>query len=190
MAKRGPKLGEELRWGDQQICYPCGAWRAESSNSNGSRCFLLPSLEIPYLFAHCFSEAAANLPCQGSGMSKVSRRTSAISLLQAVCCPGRPFTLPPSGAGLHLWKEITSPCTPYLCCIWATGANLINTEETSWEQLSARIDLKENEKIIISTLGSFEANSLGRWSCQRVAFEKSRLFYWCPMSWIYSEEEG
>lgn len=50
----GPKLGEELRWGDLQICYPCGAWTAESSSSIGGRCFSLLSLEIPSLFAHCF----------------------------------------------------------------------------------------------------------------------------------------
>lgn len=145
--QKGPELGEELRWGDLQICYPCGAWRAGSSNcTSGSRCFPLPSLEIPYLFTHCFSEVAATLPCQGSGMSKVSRRTGVISLRQAMCCPRRPSTSPWSGAGLHLWKEITSPCEPYFCCITPTRANLINTEETSWEQLSARIDLSEERE--------------------------------------------
>lgn len=146
MAKRGPKLGEELRRGDPQISYPCGAWRDGSSNStSGSKCFSLPSLEIPYPFAHCFSKAAVTLPCQGSGVSKVSRRTGAVSLLQAACCPRRSSTSPWSGAGLHLRKEITSPCEPYLCCISATRANLINTEEAR-EQLSARIDLTEERE--------------------------------------------
>lgn len=62
----GPKLSEKLRWGDLQICYPCGAWRAESSSSiRGRRCFSLLSLEIPSLFSHCFCEVAATMPGQG-----------------------------------------------------------------------------------------------------------------------------
>lgn len=37
-----PKLSEKLRWGDLQIYYPCGAWRAESSSSIGEKMLLTP----------------------------------------------------------------------------------------------------------------------------------------------------
>lgn len=65
-----PKLGEELRWGGLQICYLCGAWRAESSSSIRERRWLSSlCLETPSLFAHCFCEVAATMPGQGSTWS-------------------------------------------------------------------------------------------------------------------------
>lgn len=100
----GSKLGEELRWRDLQICYPCGTWKAESSNSIGGkdacRSFLwkyLPCLPIAFVKWQ---------PLCLAGLYMVSRRTGAISLLQAVCVlpSDHPLCLSPQSAFIYRKK--------------------------------------------------------------------------------------
>lgn len=147
MAKRGAKAGSRVEMGRSADLLPL--WSLEGWKQQLHQWeqmlpapFFGNTLPIcPLLFG-----SSSHPATQGSGVSKVSRRTGAVSLLQAACCPRRPSTSPRSRDGFHLGKEITSPCEPYLCRISATRANLINAEETSWEQLSARIDLTEEQE--------------------------------------------
>lgn len=145
--KKGAKAGWRVEMGRPADLLPL--WSLEGWKQQLHQCEqMLPTLFFGSTLPVCplLFWSSSHPALQGSGVSKVSRRTRAVSLLQAVCCPRRPSTSPWSRAGLHLGKEIASPCEPYLCCISATRANLINTEETSWEQLSARIDLTEERE--------------------------------------------